>query len=75
MIRLYAFSTPNSIKVPVLLEELELPYTLHGVNIRQGEQKLAAFTAMNPNVKVPVRCWRRLFPDLTAPRPSASGER
>ena len=54
MIELYAFATPNSIKVPIALEELDAPYTYHPVNIRQGEQKLPAFLALNPNGKVPV---------------------
>ena len=54
MIDLYAFATPNSIKVPIALEELGASYTYHPVNIRQGEQKLPAFLALNPNGKVPV---------------------
>ncbi|MEA5464951.1 hypothetical protein [Leptothoe sp. PORK10 BA2] len=39
MIDLYAWATPNSIKVPILLEELGLAYTVKPVNVRQGEQK------------------------------------
>ena len=54
MIDLYAFATPNSIKVPILLEELGAAYTYHPVNVRQGEQKTPAFQALNPNGKVPV---------------------
>jgi glutathione S-transferase len=54
MIGLYAFATPNSIKVPIALEELGAAYTFHPVNIRQGEQKLPAFLSLNPNGKVPV---------------------
>lgn len=54
MIDLYAFATPNSIKVPIALEELGVRYTYHPVNIRQGEQKTADFLALNPNGKVPV---------------------
>jgi GST-like protein len=54
MIDVYAFSTPNSVKVPVALEELELPYRLLPVNIRQGAQKAPDFLALNPNAKVPV---------------------
>jgi GST-like protein len=48
MFDVYAFTTPNSIKVPIALEKLGLDYALHGINIRTGEQKL------NPNAKVPV---------------------
>ena len=54
MLDVYAFATPNSVKVPIALEELDLPYTLHGINIRKGEQKAPDFLARNPNGKVPV---------------------
>jgi len=54
MLDVYAFATPNSIKVPIALEELGLDYALHAVNIRKGEQKLPDFIALNPNAKVPV---------------------
>ena len=54
MIDVYAFATPNSVKVPIALEELGLEYTLHRVNIRQGEQRDPGFLARNPNGKVPV---------------------
>ena len=54
MFDVYAFATPNSVKVPIALEELELPYTLHGVNVRKGEQKTPEFVRLNPNGKVPV---------------------
>lgn len=50
----YTFATPNSVKVPIALEELGLSYTLHGVNVRKGEQKTPEFLALNPNGKVPV---------------------
>ena len=54
MVDVYAFATPNSVKVPIALEELGLAYTLHRVNVRTGEQKAPAFLALNPNGKVPV---------------------
>lgn len=54
MIDVYAFSTPNSVKVPIALEELGLEYRLHGVNIRTGGQRAPDFLALNPNAKVPV---------------------
>lgn len=54
MIEVYAFATPNSVKVPIALEELGLPYKLKAVNVRKGEQKEEAFVALNPNGKVPV---------------------
>ncbi len=54
MFEVYAFATPNSVKVPIALEELGLPYVLHGVNVRRGEQKAPEFVALNANAKVPV---------------------
>jgi GSH-dependent disulfide-bond oxidoreductase len=54
MIEVYAFATPNSVRVPIALEEMGLSYTLKSVNVRKGEQKSAAFVALNPNAKVPV---------------------
>lgn len=54
MITVHAFATPNSLKVPLALEEAGLAYDLVPVNIRAGGQKDAAFRALNPNGKVPV---------------------
>lgn len=54
MIEVYAFATPNSVKVPIALEELGLDYTLVSINVRRGEQKAPDFVALNPNAKVPV---------------------
>ena len=54
MLDVYAFATPNSVKVPIALEELGLAYKLHAINIRKGEQKAPEFLARNPNGKVPV---------------------
>lgn len=54
MLIVHAFATPNSVKVPIALEELGLEYELQQVNIRQGEQKGEAFVLLNANAKVPV---------------------
>ena len=54
MIQVYAFATPNSVKVPITLEELGLEYQLHCVNIRTGAQKDPTFVKLNRNAKVPV---------------------
>lgn len=54
MLTVYAFSTPNSIKVLLLLEELELDYELKAVNVRQGEQRSPEFLSLNSHGKVPV---------------------
>jgi GSH-dependent disulfide-bond oxidoreductase len=49
MLEVLAFATPNSVKVPIALQEMGLDYRLVPVNLRQGEQKSEAFRAMNPN--------------------------
>lgn len=54
IIELYAFATPNSVRVPIALEELELAYELKPVNVRKGEQNLPDYLAINPNGKVPL---------------------
>lgn len=54
MLQVYAFSTPNSVRVPIVLEELELAYDLKPINVRKGEQKAPSYLAINPNGKVPV---------------------
>jgi GSH-dependent disulfide-bond oxidoreductase len=54
MMTVYGFSTPNSVRVPITLEELQLEYEIRPVNVRKGEQKLPDFLALNPNGKVPV---------------------
>lgn len=54
MLTVYAFATPNSIKVPIMLEELELDYQLKPIYVRQGEQKSHDFLQLNANGKVPV---------------------
>jgi hypothetical protein len=54
VIVVYAFSTPNSILVPIALEKLGLEYELKFVNVRQGEQKRPEFLELNLTGKVPV---------------------
>ncbi|HIG40671.1 MAG: glutathione S-transferase N-terminal domain-containing protein [bacterium] len=53
MIDLYTWSTPNGRKVSILLEELELPYTVHGVDITKGQQHDPGFLAISPNNRIP----------------------
>ena len=45
MLEVHAFTTPNSIKVPIALEEMGLGYRLVPVNLRQGERKTDAFSS------------------------------
>ncbi|PTB40233.1 hypothetical protein M441DRAFT_28093 [Trichoderma asperellum CBS 433.97] len=52
-ITLYTALTPNGIKVPILLEELELEYKLYHVKLRENEQKLPWFLDINPNGRIP----------------------
>ncbi|MDP2595515.1 glutathione S-transferase family protein [Alteromonas stellipolaris] len=54
MIDLYSAATPNGWKASVALEEMELDYTVHAVNLMKGEQKTTEFLAMNPNGRIPV---------------------
>jgi GST-like protein len=53
MIDLYSWPTPNGHKVHILLEELGLPYRIHGVNIGAGEQFKPDFLRISPNNKIP----------------------
>ena len=53
MIDLYTAATPNGWKVSITLEELELPYTLHAIDLSSGDQKKPDFTAINPNGRIP----------------------
>ena len=54
MLKLYYSLAPNPMKVALFLEEAGLPYEAIPVDTRKGEQHLPAFTALNPNAKVPV---------------------
>ena len=54
MIDLYAAGTSNGMRARIAIEECGLAYTLHPVNLQKGEQKSAAFLAMNPHGQIPV---------------------
>jgi GSH-dependent disulfide-bond oxidoreductase len=53
MIDLYYWTTPNGHKIPIFLEEAELPYTIHPINIAKGDQFGAEFLKISPNNKIP----------------------
>ncbi len=53
-ITFYYNLAPNPTKVALCLEEMGLPYDLVPVDTRKGEQHAPAFSALNPNDKVPV---------------------
>ncbi|MBW2382554.1 MAG: glutathione S-transferase N-terminal domain-containing protein [Deltaproteobacteria bacterium] len=53
MIDLYTAATPNGWKASVTLEELDLPYETHAINLGTGEQKEEAFLKISPNGRIP----------------------
>jgi GSH-dependent disulfide-bond oxidoreductase len=53
MLNFYYHATPNSMKVAVLLQELDIPFKVTTVDIFKGEQHSPAFLKINPNGKVP----------------------
>jgi GST-like protein len=53
MIDLYTFTTPNGRKASIMLEEVELPYNVHKIDITKGDQFTPEFVAINPNSKIP----------------------
>ena len=52
-LQLYSFATPNGVKVSITLEELELPYEAHAVDISRNESWTPEFLSLNPNGKIP----------------------
>ena len=54
MLKFYFHATPNPMKVALLLEELQLPFELIGVDIFKGEQHSPEYRRINPNGKVPI---------------------
>jgi GST-like protein len=65
MIDLYTWGTPNGQKIPILLEEAGLPYTVHPIDLAKGEQHDPAFLAINPNGKIPAIVDRLPDGDIT----------
>ena len=53
MIQLYTAPTPNGRKVSIALEELEVPYEVHRIDL-SGDQFKPEFLALTPNHKIPV---------------------
>ena len=53
MIDLYTWPTPNGHKIHIMLEECELPYRVHPINIGAGDQFQADFLKISPNNKIP----------------------
>ena len=53
MIDLYYWTTPNGHKITLFLEEAELDYRIHPVDIGKGEQFKPEFLKLSPNNRIP----------------------
>ena len=53
VIQLYAFPTPNGVKVSIALEEMGLDYDPHLVLLSDSDVKSPEFLSLNPNNKIP----------------------
>jgi GST-like protein len=53
MIDAYSWPTPNGHKIHIMLEEVGLPYKVHGIDIGAGAQFEPAFLKISPNNKIP----------------------
>jgi GST-like protein len=65
MIELYYWPTPNGHKITMFLEEVELPYRIHPVDISAGDQFKPEFLRISPNNRMPA---------IIDPKPSDRGE-
>ncbi len=52
-IEFYTWSTPNGRKISIALEEMELAYDVHPINIGQDEQFAPEFVAISPSGMIP----------------------
>lgn len=52
-IQLYSLATPNGQKVSIALEEMEVPYDAHLINIMEGDQFTDEYIRISPNSKIP----------------------
>lgn len=53
MIDLYYWTTPNGHKITMFLEEANVPYKVHPVNIMKGDQFTESFLKIAPNNRIP----------------------
>jgi len=53
MIDLFTSPTPNGHKVSIMLEEIELPYTVHPIKLQEAQQKDPWYLKINPNGRIP----------------------
>ncbi len=54
MIEFYTAATSNGRRVAIMLEETGLDYTVHQINLSQGEQRQPKFLKLNPAHGIPV---------------------
>ena len=52
-IEFFTWNTPNGRKISAALEEMELPYVVHPVDITRGDQFAEAFLKISPNNRIP----------------------
>lgn len=52
-LQLYAFPTPNGVKVSIAPEEMDIDYEPHLVTLSDSDVKSPEFLALNPNNKIP----------------------
>ena len=52
-LQLYSATSPNGVKVSIMLEEVGLPYEAHRIDIGKSETRSDAFLSLNPNGKIP----------------------
>ena len=52
-IQLYYWSTPNGHKITIFLEEAEVDYQIHPINIAKGDQFKPEFLKISPNNRMP----------------------
>jgi len=53
MIDVFTANTPNGVKIPIAMEEVGEPYTLHILDLGKQEQKQPQFLKINPNGRIP----------------------
>ncbi len=53
VIQLYTMATPNGQKVSICLEEMQLPYEAHLINIMKNDQFDPDYLKLSPNGKIP----------------------
>ena len=53
MIELYTAPTPNGHKVSIALEEMNMAYNVHPIDIMSDEQKTSEFLRISPNGRIP----------------------